>query len=71
MYYIGLDVHNKTIRYCIKDASGQVHREGKVGATLWGLDGWMNTASATLDGGDRSHDFHRLDTIIYFRTLSR
>jgi transposase len=31
MYYIGLDVHKKTISYCIKDASGQVHREGKVG----------------------------------------
>ena len=28
MYYIGLDVHKKTISYCIKDASGQVHREG-------------------------------------------
>jgi hypothetical protein len=27
MYYIGLDVHKKTISYCVKDASGQVHRE--------------------------------------------
>ena len=26
MYYIGLDVHKKTISYCVKDASGQVHR---------------------------------------------
>jgi len=33
MYYIGLDVHKKTISYCIKDASGQVHREGTIGAT--------------------------------------
>ena len=23
MYYIGLDVHKKTISYCVKDASGQ------------------------------------------------
>jgi len=30
MYYIGLDVHKKTISYCVKDASGQVHRAGKV-----------------------------------------
>jgi hypothetical protein len=22
MYYIGLDVHKKTISYCVKDASG-------------------------------------------------
>jgi hypothetical protein len=41
MYYIGLDVHKKTISYCVKDASGQVHQEGKVGATRWELDGWM------------------------------
>src|SRR5437667_9284892 len=39
MYYIGLDVHKKTISYCVKDASGQVHQEGKVGATRWELDG--------------------------------
>ena len=38
MYYIGLDVHKKTISYCVKDASGQVHQEGKVGATRWELD---------------------------------
>ncbi len=37
MYYIGLDVHNKkTISYCVKDASGQIHQEGKVGATRRG-----------------------------------
>jgi hypothetical protein len=33
MYYIGLDVHKKTISYCAKDASGQVQQEGQVGAT--------------------------------------
>src|SRR6266487_4345782 len=43
MYYIGLDVHKKTISYCVKDASGQVQQEGKVGATRWELDGWMKT----------------------------
>src|SRR5437870_11326298 len=43
MYYIGLDVHKKTISYCVKDASGQVHQEGKVGATRWELDDWMKT----------------------------
>ena len=43
MYYIGLDVHKKTISYCVKDASGQVHREGKIGATRCELDAWMKT----------------------------
>jgi hypothetical protein len=33
MYFIGLDVHKKTISYCVKDAAGRVHREGKIGAT--------------------------------------
>jgi len=41
MYYIGLDVHKKTISYCVKDASGQVHQEGMVGAARWELDDWM------------------------------
>ena len=30
MYYIGLDVHKKTISYCVKDASGRMQQEGKV-----------------------------------------
>jgi len=41
MYYIGLDVHKKTISYCVKDASGRVHQQGKIGATRIELDGWM------------------------------
>ncbi|MFZ0198437.1 MAG: IS110 family transposase [Candidatus Sulfotelmatobacter sp.] len=43
MYYIGLDVHKKTISYCVKDASGQIHQEGKIGATRCELDSWMKT----------------------------
>jgi transposase len=43
MYYIGLDVHKKTISYCVKDASGQVHGEGRIGATRNELDWWMKT----------------------------
>src|SRR5437660_11670739 len=43
MYYIGLDVHKKTISYCVKDASGQIHQEGKVGATRRELDSWIRT----------------------------
>jgi hypothetical protein len=43
MYYIGLDVHKKTISYCVKDGSGQVHQEGKIGATRCELDRWMKT----------------------------
>jgi transposase len=41
MYYIGLDVHKKTISYCVKDASGRIQQEGKVGSTRRELDYWM------------------------------
>src|SRR5580692_3803597 len=41
MYYIGLDVHKKTIAFCIKRADGEVHREGTVNATRQELDNWL------------------------------
>src|SRR6201996_1391716 len=43
MYYIGLDVHKRTISYCVKDAAGHVHREGKIGSTRRELDAWVRT----------------------------
>src|SRR3974390_3195968 len=43
MYYIGLDVHKKTISYCVKDAAGCVHGEGKIGSTRRELDAWVRT----------------------------
>jgi transposase len=36
-------VHKKTISFCVKDASGQVHQEGKIGATRRELDRWIET----------------------------
>jgi transposase len=43
MYYIGLDVHKKTISYCVKGGSGQIHAEGAIPATRFDLDRWMKT----------------------------
>jgi len=43
MYFIGLDVHKKTISYCVKDAAGRVHQEGKIGSTRRELDAWART----------------------------
>ena len=43
MYYIGLDVHKKTISYCVKDAAGRVYQEGKIGSTRRELDSWIRT----------------------------
>ena len=43
MYYIGLDVHKKTISYCVKDVAGCVQQEGKIGSTRRELDAWIRT----------------------------
>jgi transposase len=41
MYYIGLDIHKKSISFCVKDAGGQIFQQGKVAATRSDLDVWM------------------------------
>jgi len=41
MYYIGLDIHKKSISFCVKDAGGQICQQGKVAATRRDLDVWM------------------------------
>ena len=33
IHYIGLDVHKKTISYCVKTADGQIVEQGKLEAT--------------------------------------
>jgi transposase len=43
MYYIGLDVHKRTVSYCVKDGRGVIHGEGTTPATRLDLDRWMKT----------------------------
>ena len=43
MTYIGLDIHKKTISFCVKDVSGAVLSEGKLPATRQGLEVWRQT----------------------------
>jgi transposase len=40
IHYIGLDVHKKTISYCIKTADGRIVQEGSVAASRLALRGW-------------------------------
>jgi hypothetical protein len=47
MYYIGLGVHKKTISYCVKDAAGGVHCEGKIGS------GFIDAQTAMCPAGWR------------------
>ena len=43
MYFIGLDVHKRTISYCVKDVAGRVRQEGKIGSTRRELNCWVRT----------------------------
>jgi hypothetical protein len=43
MYYIGLDAHQSTLSYCVKDANGQIQGQGRIQATGAELDSWMKT----------------------------
>jgi len=43
MYYIGLDVHKRTISYCVKEGSGKIYAEGSFPATRLDLDRWLKT----------------------------
>jgi transposase len=45
-HFIGLDIHKKTINYCVKDVSGTVLSEGTIAATRPQLSEWMKSLSA-------------------------
>jgi len=40
MHYVGLDVHKKSIAYCVKQADGVIVREGAVEARREDLGAW-------------------------------
>jgi transposase len=47
MYYIGLDVHKKTISYRVKDVGGRMQRKARLdGSIRRKLDSWMKTLHA-------------------------
>jgi transposase len=46
MTYIGLDIHKKTISFCVKDVGGTVLSEGKIPATRQGLEEWRQSLPA-------------------------
>ena len=61
MYFIGLDVHKKTISYCVRDALVVYARKGKVGSTLRDLDCWVRTLATTPHDCDGSDHLHGVD----------
>ena len=41
VYYVGLDIHKKTIAYCIKLEDGTIFRQGEIAAERKALRGWL------------------------------
>jgi transposase len=53
--YIGLDIHKRTINYCVKTADGKIVEEGRIAASKdklksWaeGRQPWVGAMEATL-----------------------
>lgn len=42
IYYIGLDIHKKSIAYCIKKIDGTLVRQGNITAERKALQGWLS-----------------------------
>ena len=49
-HYIGLDVHKRSISYCVKTADGQILEEGKLRATHQVLREWAQKRSESRPG---------------------
>ena len=50
IHYIGLDVHKKSVSYCVKAADGRILEEGKLPATRAGLCEWAQKRAAPWHG---------------------
>ena len=50
IYYIGLDVHKKSVSYCVKRADGSVVEEGRVVAERQILRRWAEARSTPWRG---------------------
>ena len=42
MQFVGLDVHKKSIAYCVKEQGGQIVEEGEIAATRSAITAWAN-----------------------------
>lgn len=49
--YVGLDVHKKSISYCVKSADGHIDSEGTIAATREALQAWVSKIGRPWIGG--------------------
>lgn len=50
LYYIGLDIHKKTISYCVKKVDGSVIQQGEIAAERKALRKWMEDLPGSWTG---------------------
>lgn len=43
LYYAGLDIHKKTISYCVKRQDGSIVQEGRIGSSRSALEEWRRS----------------------------
>ena len=51
LYYIGLDVHKKSVSYCIKKKDGTIVARGTIEATRAALTAWASSINRPWVGG--------------------
>ena len=70
LYYIGLDIHKKTISYCTKTKDGTIIARGKIDATRPALTAWARAIQRLGWARWKQRSLRVGSTIISSRTLS-
>ena len=58
-YYIGLDIHKRTISYCVKKVDGTIIQQGTIAAERKALHRWI----AEVIWGHNTHCFKTTVTV--------
>ena len=61
LYYVGLDIHKKTIAYCVKQADGTIVDEGTLKAEKEELIRWCSKLPGPWHGAMEATLFTGLD----------
>jgi hypothetical protein len=59
MHYVGLDIHKKTISYCVRQSDGTILQENTIAATRPTLDTWMRQLPQPWTAGMEATMFTR------------
>ncbi len=68
LYYVGLDIHKRTVSYCVKRRDGQIVGEGVVDSRRADLEAWARSLPGTWIGAMEATLFMRwiYDTLLPF-----